>query len=57
MFIALWWFSRKHLVSISSNGGKSLNFIVEKMTDDNIEDFVIKVQEAKLKRVNELFKV
>ena len=55
IFIALWLFSRKHLVTISSKGGKPLNFIVEQMTDDQIEEFVSQVQEAKLKRVNLLF--
>ncbi len=56
IFIALWWFSRKHLVTISSDGGKALNFAVEQMTDDKIEEFVTKIQEAKLERVNRLFK-
>lgn len=56
ILIALWWFTRKHLVTISSNGGSHINFVVEQMSDDKIEDFVTDVQEAKLKRVNYLFK-
>ena len=55
--IAIWWFSRKHLVTISSDGGSHLNFVVEQMSDDKIEDFITNVQEAKLKRVNQFFKI
>lgn len=57
IFIALWGFTRKHLVTISSDGGSSLNFVVQGMTDDKIEDFVTSVQDAKRKRVNQLFKL
>jgi hypothetical protein len=56
IFIAIWWFTRKHLVTISSDGGNALNFVVEGMADNKIDDFVTKVQEAKLKRVNQLYK-
>jgi hypothetical protein len=55
IFIAIWWFTRKHLVTISSNGGSHLNFIVEKMSDEKIDNFVTSVLEAKIKRVNQLF--
>lgn len=55
VFIAIWWFTRKHIVTISSNGGSHLNFIVENMSNDKIDDFVTTVQEAKIKRVNQLF--
>lgn len=57
IFIALWWFSRKHLVTIASNGGSSLNVFVQQMSEEKIEELVTIVQEAKLKRVNELFKI
>lgn len=44
--------SRTHIVSISSNGGKPLNFKVNGMKEDIIEDFIYKVQEAKIQRLN-----
>lgn len=56
-FITIWWITRKHLMTISSNGGSSLNFLVQGMSDDEIEDFITTVQAAKLKRVNQLFKL
>lgn len=55
LFLVLWWFGRKHVVSISSNGGSVLNFIVQGMGDDEIEGFIQKVFLAKHTRVNELY--
>ena len=55
VFIAIWWFNRKHIVTISSNGGSHLSFIVENMSNEKIDDFVTTVQDAKIKRVNLLF--
>ena len=57
IIIAIWWFTRKHLVTLSSKGGSHLNFIVENMSDEKIDNFITSVQEAKIKRVNQLFKV
>lgn len=54
IFLLLWWFSRKHIISISSDGGSTMNFLVEGMRDEKIEGFIQSVSEAKLKRVNEL---
>lgn len=57
IFFALWWFSRKHVISISSNGGSALNFMVQGMADEKINDFAYKVSLAKLTRVNQLAKI
>lgn len=56
-FIAAWWFSRRHVISISSDGGSSLSFIVEDMGDEKINDFVYNVSLAKQARVNQLAKI
>ncbi len=56
IFFAIWWFTRKHIISISSNGGALLNFMVQGMDDDIINNFVYRVSLAKLTRVNQLHK-
>lgn len=57
IFFALWRGTRKHIISISSDGGASLNFIVQGMSDDAIADFIHKVSVAKQTRVNQLHKL
>ena len=57
LFVVLWWFSRKNFVQISSDGGSSLKLSVVRMSDEAVEDFVTEVQEAKLKRINSLYKI
>lgn len=57
IFFAIWWFTRKHIVSISSDGGASLNFMVQGMGDDKIADFIHNVSLAKQTRVNQLAKL
>lgn len=54
ILVALWWFNRKHIVSISSKGGSALNFTVQGMGDEKIHDFIHNVSIAKQKRVNHL---
>jgi hypothetical protein len=43
------------MVKISSKGGSALCFVVERMDEIHIEDFLHKVQEAKSNRLKELF--
>ena len=57
IFFGIWRFTRKHVVSISSVGGSSLNFEVQGMDDDKIADFVYKVSLAKQTRVNQIVKL
>lgn len=55
-FIILYWISNSHVISISSDGGKPLNFQISKMGDDDITDFIYKVSEAKNLRISSLSK-
>jgi len=55
MFLTFWLKSRQRLIKISSKGGSALCFIVERMDDPHIEDFLHKVQEAKSHRLKELY--
>jgi len=57
VFLILWLGSRQHVITITSNGGKPLNFEVEGMGEEQIEDFLFKVQEAKSNRINTLYKM
>ncbi|MEI6142597.1 MAG: hypothetical protein WCP85_25195 [Mariniphaga sp.] len=57
IFFAVFWFTRKHVISISSNGAASLIFQVEGMDDKKISDFVYEVSLAKQTRVNQLHKL
>lgn len=57
IFLAIWWFTRKNVISISSDGGASLNFKVQGVDDEDINDFVYKVSLAKQIRVNQLCKL
>jgi hypothetical protein len=54
--LLLWNSSRRHVVTISSNGGGTLNFSVEGMGDDQVQDFIDKVEAAKGARMNQLFR-
>ena len=56
IFFAFWWFTRKHIVSISSKGGSSLNFMVQGIGDEKINEFIHNVSHAKLTRINQLAK-
>lgn len=55
IFLLLWLNSRRHVVTISSNGGAKLNFLVEGMGEGQVQDFVDKVGAAKVGRMNQLF--
>jgi len=57
VFFILWLGSRKHVVSISPNGGKPIVFEVEGMGGEQIEDFLFKVQKAKSDRINTMYKL
>ena len=57
IFIANWWFSRKHTLTISPNGGRCLDVVFKVGSDENVESFATNLQEAKLKRVNTLSKI
>jgi len=54
VFFVLYWFSRKHIVSITSHGGKALNFEAASLPEYEMQKFLTKVQEAKLQRLYQL---
>jgi hypothetical protein len=54
LFLLLWLNSRTHVVTISSNGGAKLNFVVEAMGESDVEEFLYNVSLAKAKRVEDL---
>ncbi len=47
VLLSFWWFSRQHIVSISSNGGAKLNFSIQGFDAEKVDDFVWKVSKAK----------
>ncbi|MEO6289130.1 MAG: hypothetical protein ABIO76_04385 [Ginsengibacter sp.] len=51
VLLVLWWFSRKHLVSITSHGCTSLVFETGKIPREQVENFIYKIQLAKAKRI------
>lgn len=57
LFFALWWFSRKYIISISPDGGASLNFMVQEMGEETINEFIHDVSLAKQSRINQLYKL
>ena len=56
VFLLLWVNTRRHVVTISSNGGAKLNFLVEGMADEQVQDFFDKLEAAKAARMNQLFR-
>jgi cellobiose-specific phosphotransferase system component IIC len=53
-FFVLYWWSRKHIVSITSHGGKALNFGAASLPEDEMQKFLSQVQEAQLQRRDQL---
>ncbi len=56
MFFIAWLLTRRHIISIASDGGAVINFIVEGMSEDKVSDFVDRLSLAKHERINKLFK-
>lgn len=55
--IIAWYMSRRHIISISSDGGAALNFEVTGMSTDAIDDFIYNVSLAKAAKVKRVFGV
>jgi hypothetical protein len=56
VFLVLWLNSRSHMVTISSNGGGKLNFLVAGMSEGEVQEFVDKVEAAKAGRINQFLR-
>jgi hypothetical protein len=53
LFVLYWW-SRKHIVSITSHGGKALNFGAASLPEHEMQKFLLQVQEAQMQRREQL---
>jgi len=53
-FFVLYWMSRKHIVSITSHGGKALNFEAASLPEYEMQKFLSRVQEAQMQRRDQL---
>ena len=52
IFIIFFFLTRKHVITISPDGGKDLNIkINRKISSERIEEFITNIQDAKLKRI------
>ncbi|HYF31665.1 MAG TPA: hypothetical protein VD993_11140 [Chitinophagaceae bacterium] len=51
ILIILYYATRKHVVTIASDGGRALNFEAGGISEAEIEKFLTDVQDAKLKRI------
>src|SRR6218665_2541364 len=52
ILLIIWQLTRQRTISISSHGGTSLNFTVQYINDENIDDFLYKIMLAKQTRAN-----
>lgn len=57
LFFLLWRLSRKHVISISPNGGSVMDIDVKGMNHKYIEDFTDKILQTKLERVQQINKI
>lgn len=57
LFLILWWFSRTHIIVISSDGGSPMIFKLEGMKNELINDFIYEVSLAKQNRIKYLYKI
>jgi len=55
--LILWWYSRTHLIVISSDGGSPMIFRLKGMKDQTINEFIYEVSLAKQKRIRNLNKI
>ncbi|MDR2083822.1 MAG: hypothetical protein LBP67_02355 [Bacteroidales bacterium] len=54
IFIICYFFSRKHMLSISPDGGKSIDITFGRVSHEKLHDFITNVQDAKREKVDEL---
>jgi len=57
LFLIMWISSRRQVIIISSKGGNALKFEVEGMAEEELAEFVHKVQVAKQRRIKHLYKL
>jgi len=54
IFLSLWLSNRGQQVTFCSKGGSSLSFFVGHMNSEQVEDFIHKVEEARIQRLRQL---
>lgn len=57
ILVAIWWFSKRHIISVTPDGGKALEIMIKNLPSTDIEKFLHDLQEAKFHRLNDLNKV
>lgn len=48
--LLIWFFTRKHIISIRPNGGAPIHLLANRMRKESIEHFILKISQAKLDR-------
>lgn len=54
IFLSLWLSNRGQQVTFCSKGGNSLSFFVGHMNSEQVQDFIHKVEEARIQRLRQL---
>jgi len=54
IFLTLWLRNRGQQVTFCSKGGSSLTFFVDRINREQVEEFIQKVEEARLQRIRHL---
>lgn len=50
IIIAIWYFTKKHVISISSKGGAVMRILIQRMGNQKIAEFLFEIKNAKAKR-------
>jgi hypothetical protein len=48
ILFAIWWFTRSHVISITSNGGTKLNIEIHVMKQNEIDALIQKISASQL---------
>ena len=54
VLVIAFFLTRKHVITVSPDGGKSLDIEVKGISSERVEEFLTNVQEAKLNKVREI---
>ncbi len=55
VFLVLWWFSRKHTITIKPDGGNEINIVAKRMNKKDIDEFIFNIVKAKSERINKIY--
>lgn len=54
VLVILYFLTRKHLITVAPDGGRSIEILVKRLPASTIEKFITEIQRAKLQRVEAL---